>query len=323
MSADRPRVRRGRRKQSKGFNVKQAARSVGRAGSPRSAAKPRPRQSYSGSSISKAARFSPKKSLSQRFLRSDAIRDKILRSSEVRPEDVVVEIGSGRGELTEGLAERAKWVLAVEIDPDLSQRLEKLAESVTNLSVLCGSILELDLYRTAASYDCEKLVVVGNLPYHLTTQVILFLLEHGSVIRRATVMVQKEYADRLLASPGGRDYGAITLRTRYIADAAKIVDVPPTAFYPKPKVSSTVLGLTFRSEPAVKTEDEGLFFKIIRGTFGQRRKMLVNSLSKLSGLDKGEVKRVCRSVEIDSERRPETLSLEEFARLSDAFAHIK
>lgn len=232
---------------------------------------------------------------------------------------MIVEIGAGTGVLTKGLAGKAARVVAVEIDHELVVFLEKAIKSVSNVRILCLSILDLDLRQVAAEYAREKLIVVGNLPYHLTTQVILHLIEHQDVILHATIMVQKEYADRLLAAPGGRDYGAISLRTAYSADVTRIVNVPSAAFYPRPKVDSTVLKLAFRTEPPVDVTDEGFLFTIIRSTFNQRRKMLVNSLSILSRLEKEEVKAVCRSIAVDPDRRPETLSLEEFARLANAF----
>jgi 16S rRNA (adenine1518-N6/adenine1519-N6)-dimethyltransferase len=261
---------------------------------------------------------SPKKSLSQRFLKSAEIRERILDSIEAGPDDVIVEIGAGAGALTAGLGGKTARVVAVEVDRELAAYLEGTLRRFANVSVLCRSILDLDLGQVAGEYGVEKLVVVGNLPYHLTTQVILYLIEHRAAVKRATIMVQREYANRLLASPGGREYGAITLRTAYSASVSKVLDVPASAFYPRPKVDSTVLALTFRNEPPVAVDDEEFLFAVIRSSFGQRRKMLVNSLSSLSDLAKDEVKRVCLSVDIDPNRRPETLSLEEFARLADA-----
>ena len=134
----------------------------------------------------------------------------------------------------------------MEIDRELVPALEKAVRSFTNVTVLCRDILGLDLRRVAADHNRDRLVLVGNLPYHLTTQVILYLVEYRDVVKHAIVMVQKEYADRLLATPGGRDYGAITLRTGYNARVSKVTDVPSTAFYPRPKVDSTVVRLTFR-----------------------------------------------------------------------------
>jgi 16S rRNA (adenine1518-N6/adenine1519-N6)-dimethyltransferase len=266
---------------------------------------------------------SPKKSLSQRFLKSAEIREAILKSIEADSEDVIVEIGAGAGALTRGLGRTGARVIAVEVDRELAEYLAESVEPFSNVSVLCCNILELDLKRIADRHETKKLVVVGNLPYHLTTQVLLYLIEHRAVVSTATVMVQKEYAHRLLATPGGREYGAITLRTAYSASVSKVLEVPSSAFYPKPKVDSTVLKLTFRDKPPVRVADEETLFAVIRGSFGQRRKMLVNSLVSISGLDKAEVKGVCRSVGIDPGRRPETLSLEEFARLADVLRSKK
>jgi 16S rRNA (adenine1518-N6/adenine1519-N6)-dimethyltransferase len=303
---------------SRGFTVKQATRSSNAPAKPASTRRERSQRSRKPSRGTARSRVSPKKSLSQYFLKSDAVRDKILSSAGVEADDVVIEIGAGTGALTEGLARLASRVIAVEIDRLLAEGLRASAESTPNVSVFCGDILNLDLEDVAARYGRRDLVVVGNLPYHVTTRIILYLLERHSLLRRATIMVQREYAERLLASPGGRDYGAITLRTGYNAEVTKIIDVPATAFHPRPRVDSTVLALVFRSAPAVRVASEGFLFELIRGAFAQRRKMLVNSLSRLSGLEKEEVKRVCRSMEVDPGRRPETLSLEEFAGLADA-----
>jgi 16S rRNA (adenine1518-N6/adenine1519-N6)-dimethyltransferase len=237
--------------------------------------------------------------------------------------DLVVEIGAGKGALTAGLSAAAAEVIAVEVDGDLVPALEETVKACPNVTVLCEDILNLDLRRVAAEYKRDRLVVVGNLPYHMTTQVILYLVERRDVISRAIVMVQKEYADRLLAAPGGRDYGAITLRMAYGARVTKVIDVPSSAFYPRPKVDSTVLRLRLREEPAVRVADEGFLFRTIRETFNHRRKMLVNSLSRLSGSAKSDVKKICLSVGIDPDRRPETLSLEEFARLADVFYSLR
>jgi 16S rRNA (adenine1518-N6/adenine1519-N6)-dimethyltransferase len=264
-------------------------------------------------------RVSPKKALSQRFLKSSTVREKILDSLDASADDMIVEIGAGTGALTPGLADRAAQVLAVEVDRELVPVLEEAVRSFSNVSVLCKNILSLDLRQLAAEHKRDHLVLVGNLPYHLTTQVILYLVEYRDVISHATVMVQKEYAERLLATPGGRDYGAITLRTVYSAVVTKVTDVPSAAFYPRPKVDSMVVRLTFRESPPVQVVDEDFMFRTIRETFNHRRKMLVNSLSRLSGLEKDDVKRLCLSVAIDPDRRPETLSLEEFARVADAF----
>lgn len=298
--------------------MKRAARPSTRLGSkgPRGR-RPGSRRESSGGAGGKAP--SPKKSLSQRFLKSEDVRDRILESIETNPGDVIVEIGAGAGALTGGLAGKAARVLAVEIDRGLAAFLEHSVRAFSNVSVLCKSILEVNLKQVAGLHGAEKLIVVGNLPYHLTTQVILYLIEHQAVIKKATIMVQREYANRLLAPPGGREYGAITLRTAYSASVSKVLDVSSSAFYPRPKVDSTVLSLTFRGRPPVRVKDEQYLFTVIRKSFGQRRKMLVNSLKALSGLEKGEVKELCRSVDIDPDRRPETLSLEEFARLADVF----
>lgn len=264
-------------------------------------------------------RVAPKKALSQHFLTSPSIRGKILEALHTSADDMIVEIGAGTGTLTSGLARKAAQVLAVEVDRELVPVLEEAVRSFSNVSVLRRNILGLDLRQVAAEHDRDRLVLVGNLPYHLTTQVILYLVDYRDVISQAIVMVQKEYADRLLAKPGGRDYGAITLRTVYNARVTRVADVPSSAFYPRPKVDSTVVRLTFRESPAVRVVDEEFLFRTIRETFNHRRKMLVNSLSRLSGLAKNDVKRISLSAGIDPDRRPETLSLEEFARLSDAF----
>jgi len=278
-----------------------------------------PNSEVQGGKRGSAARPAPRKALSQHFLKSKVFRERIVEAVSATADDVVVEIGAGTGALTRGLARRAGRVIAVEVDRRLAAFLRDSIETLPSVTVLCEDILNVDLARMAAEHGRERLLVVGNLPYHVTTEILMHLVRHCEVISRAVVMVQREYAERLLAGPGGRDYGAVTVRIAYSARASKVCDVPASAFSPKPKVDSTVISLEFAGGPPVRVSDEGYFFALVRGAFAQRRKMLVNSLSSLWKLDKEEVKAVCRSVGIDPGRRPETLSLEEFARLADAF----
>jgi len=263
-------------------------------------------------------RLYPKKSLSQHFLKSHQVRERIVEAIRPAADEVILEIGAGTGELTAALASRARRVIAVEVDPALAGILKEELAGFPNARVLCADVLEVDISKVASEAGCGRLLVAGNLPYHITTDILLHLLRHAASISRAVLTVQREYADRLAAKPGGRDYGAVTVRVNYAASVSVLFAVPASAFVPRPKVDSAVVELKFREKPAVSTLDEEALFEVVRAAFSKRRKMLVNSLSSLWGISREELREICRSLGLEAERRPETLSLEEFARLTDA-----
>ena len=229
----------------------------------------------------------------------------------------VIEIGPGIGVLTKELLQRADKVVAVELDQRLLPVLDETLGTFDNLKVINADVLELDLHRLIREeFDGMDVVVCANLPYYITSPVIMKLLEDRLPIRSITVMVQKEAAERLCAEPGTRDSSAITAAVRYYCDPELLFRVSAGSFMPAPKVDSAVIRLSLH-EPTVHPENEKTFFKVIKAGFGQRRKTLSNALSVLKGYDKATILRCLEEAGIDPVRRGETLSLEEYARLSD------
>ena len=261
-------------------------------------------------------RFS--KSLGQNFLTDKNIIDQILEGSGITGDDLVIEIGPGIGVITREAAQLAHKVIAIEIDTNLIPILNWTLGDMENVEIVNQDVLKTQLNDLIAKESFPGVVrVVGNLPYYITTPIIMKLLEDQVPAASITVMMQKEVADRLTAKPGTKDFGAISLMVEYFAEAKEIVKVPRTVFVPQPKVDSTVLRLDIRDEKPVKVEDEEFLFKVIKAGFGQRRKTLSNALSVLKGYDKATILRCLEEAGIDPVRRGETLSLEEYARLSD------
>ncbi|MCR4709521.1 MAG: 16S rRNA (adenine(1518)-N(6)/adenine(1519)-N(6))-dimethyltransferase RsmA [Clostridiales bacterium] len=261
-------------------------------------------------------RFS--KSLGQNFLTDKNIIDQILEGSGITGDDLVIEIGPGIGVITREAAQVAHKVIAIEIDTNLIPILNWTLGDLENVEIVNQDVLKTQLNDLIAKESFPGVVrVVGNLPYYITTPIIMKLLEDQVPAASITVMMQKEVADRLTAKPGTKDFGAISLMVEYFAEAKEIVKVPRTVFVPQPKVDSTVLRLDIRDEKPVKVEDEEFLFKVIKAGFGQRRKTLSNALSVLKGYDKATILRCLEEAGIDPVRRGETLSLEEYARLSD------
>ena len=261
-------------------------------------------------------RFS--KSLGQNFLTDKNIIDQILEGSGITGDDLVIEIGPGIGVITREAAQLAHKVIAIEIDTNLIPILNWTLGDLENVEIVNQDVLKTQLNDLIAKESFPGVVrVVGNLPYYITTPIIMKLLEDQVPAASITVMMQKEVADRLTAKPGTKDFGAISLMVEYFAEAKEIVKVPRTVFVPQPKVDSTVLRLDIRDEKPVQVEDEEVLFKVIKAGFGQRRKTLSNALSVLKGYDKATILRCLEEAGIDPVRRGETLSLEEYARLSD------
>ena len=261
-------------------------------------------------------RFS--KSLGQNFLTDKNIIDQILEGSGITGDDLVIEIGPGIGVITREAAQLAHKVIAIEIDTNLIPILNWTLGDLENVEIVNQDVLKTQLNDLIAKESFPGVVrVVGNLPYYITTPIIMKLLEDQVPAASITVMMQKEVADRLTAKPGTKDFGAISLMVEYFAEAKEIVKVPRTVFVPQPKLDSTVLRLDIRDEKPVQVEDEEFLFKVIKAGFGQRRKTLSNALSVLKGYDKATILRCLEEAGIDPVRRGETLSLEEYARLSD------
>ena len=264
-----------------------------------------------------------RKRFGQNFLTDVRVLDKIVDAAEVTKEDFVLEIGPGLGTLTRCLCERAGRVLAVEIDYDLSDILEReLVPLYDNLELVTGDILRQDVAAIAEKYhEGRPIKVVANLPYYITTPILMELMESRAPIRSITVMVQKEVAERMMAKPGDKDCGAISLAVTYYAEAYLAANVPPNCFKPRPKVSSAVIRLSIRQETPVHTEDEGLMFKLIRAAFAQRRKTLANAIDGSAELDypKEDVIRCLEEAGLSPTVRGEKLDLETYALLSDTF----
>ncbi len=268
-----------------------------------------------------AFRFS--KSLGQNFLIDENILKKIVNGADIQEQDGVLEVGPGIGTMTRELARRAGQVVAIEIDKVLLPILEETLAGYTNIQVIHGDILKLDLSEILHRYFAGRnLKIVANLPYYITTPIIMRFLEEGIPFDTMVVMVQKEVADRMAASPGTKDYGALTVGVQYFTHPHIIGKVPASVFFPPPKVDSTVIALKRREESPVWVKDRKLLFKVVKAAFAQRRKTLLNTLSSggLDIQDKEIWKGILERSGIDPNRRGETLSLEEFGNLANVIA---
>lgn len=261
----------------------------------------------------------PRKELGQNFLENPATAEKIVAAADIADDDVVLEIGAGLGALTVPLARRARRVVAVETDQRLADllRTEMLARQLDHVEVITADILSLDLAQWAKS-EGSNIVVVGNLPYNISSQIIIRLISARSAVRCAVVMVQKELADRLSASPGSKAYGRITVMLAYCATIRRVVTVGAGQFHPRPKIDSAVIDIRFTDPVAFPVMDESALFHVVKAAFGQRRKTLKNALNGgLPALDARVIDASLAAADIDPKRRAETLSVEEFVRLAD------
>lgn len=261
--------------------------------------------------------FSFKKSFGQNFLIDSHVIEKIIRAAEIGPEDNVLEIGPGIGTLTQYLAEAAGRVVAVEIDEKLIPVLGETLVEYDNVEVINQDILKCDV---DSIFEGRPFKVVANLPYYITTPIIMGLLEGKSHFDSLTVMIQKEVADRMKAGPGTKDYGALSLAVQYYAEPYLAANVPPNCFMPRPAVGSAVIRLKRRETPAVAVKDEKLLFKLIRAAFMERRKTLLNAVKNSQELDipKERVEEVLTDLGIDTRIRGEALNLQQFALLADS-----
>lgn len=268
--------------------------------------------------------LSLKKSLGQNFIIDRNILQQIVEAAQVSPEHGVIEIGPGIGALTEQLAKRAGRVMALEIDQRLFPVLKETLKEYDNVQVIHQDVLKADLKQLVQEHlkDCQRISVVANLPYYITTAILMHLLEARVNLEHIVVMIQKEVADRLAAKPGTKDYGSLSIAVQYYAEAKVERIVPKSVFVPQPNVDSAVIKLSLREKPLVQVQNEAFFFRIIRASFAQRRKTLVNNLqsffaSNQDQISKSELEQALHSVQIDGSRRGETLTIEEFAKLSD------
>lgn len=258
-----------------------------------------------------------KKGLGQNFLSSQSVLEDIAMASEIENEGVI-EIGPGFGVLTNELAKRAKKVVALEIDDRLIPVLADTLGEYDNVKVINQDVLKTDMKKLIDDeFDGEKVSIAANLPYYITTPIITALIEGDLPLKNLVVMVQKEVADRIIATPGTKNYGAISVLCQYYTDPELVCTVGANMFVPPPKVDSAVVKMAFRNTPAVSVKDEKMFFKTVKAAFSQRRKTLLNCLVSNFTHTKAELTELMESVGIEPTRRGETLSLEEFARLSD------
>jgi 16S rRNA (adenine1518-N6/adenine1519-N6)-dimethyltransferase len=268
--------------------------------------------------------FRTKKRFGQNFLLDEQVVAQTIQGAGINKDDIVVEIGPGMGTMTGAIAQAAKAVLAVEIDEKL-RRL--LAETVPfeNVQLLFQDVMKTDLDQVVKEkFGVESYKVVANLPYYITTPIIMKLLEEQKNIQSITVMTQKEVANRMQAHPGTKDYGALSVAVRFYADAKVLVNVGRNSFYPAPKVESAVIGLTIRNRPPYEVLDNEMFFQVLKGAFQQRRKTLLNSLShNLGFIGKDELRDLLEELDIEAGRRGETLGIEEFSTLSNRLYQIK
>ena len=265
------------------------------------------------------------KRFGQNFLIDTHVLDRIIEASEITKDDFVLEIGPGIGTMTQYLAEAAREVTAVEIDDALIPILKDTLKDWDNVTVLHGDILKTDIRKIADEKNQGRPIkVVANLPYYITTPIIMGLFESHVPVDSITVMVQKEVADRMQTGPGSKDYGALSLAVQYYAEPKIVANVPPNCFMPRPKVGSAVIRLTRHQNPPVTTLDEKLMFRLIRASFNQRRKTLSNSLKNSQELpySKEEVETAITECGLPLNIRGEALTLEQFARLSDAFSKL-
>ena len=266
--------------------------------------------------------FAFQKKFGQNFLIDTHVLEKIIAAAGVTEDDCVLEIGPGIGTMTQYLAEHARHVIAVEIDTNLIPILEETLKDYGNITVINNDILKVDINKLTEDYnDGRPIKVVANLPYYITTPIIMGLFEGGVPIDNITVMVQKEVAERMQVGPGSKDYGALSLAVQYYADAYIVANVPPNCFIPRPGVGSAVIRLTRHKEPPVEVDDPKLMFKLIRASFNQRRKTLQNGLNNSPELpfDKEEIGAAIESLGVTPQFRGEALTLKQFADLSNYF----
>lgn len=261
------------------------------------------------------------KSLGQNFLINESILDEIVESANISDDDVVLEIGTGIGTLTSKLCERAKKVIAVEIDKNLLPILQETLSDFDNITIINKDILKIDINEELTNLGInQKIKVVANLPYYITTPIIMKILEEKVNVDCMVLMLQKEVANRINATTSTKDYGSLSIAVQYYCDTDIVCKVPKNSFIPEPNVDSLVIKLSVNEKRKVDIEDEDLFFKIVRGSFSKRRKTILNSLAGYENLvDKEKIEKILEKANIDTKRRGETLSIYEFAILTRAY----
>ena len=265
--------------------------------------------------------FKFKKKFGQNFITDSNLLQKIVDAGDVGPDDVVIEVGPGAATLTKALAQRAKAVIAIEIDRDLVPVIEETMTGFDNFYLVQGDALQIDLdaiiqEKLGAPHRCK---VIANLPYYITTPLVMYFLEQGFSIDRIVIMVQKEVAERFTAQPGKKEYGAITVSLHYYGNVRYAFTVPRHMFIPQPDVDSAVVDIQPWTQKPLQADNEQLFHQVVKAAFGQRRKTLNNALKTLN-MDSALMQQALQEVEIDGTRRGETLSVDEFVAFSNAIA---
>lgn len=274
--------------------------------------------------IMKKYNIKANKSLGQNFLIDDKVIEKIIEGSNVCKDDLIIEIGPGLGTLTEVLLEKANKVISIELDKKMIKILEDRFKLYNNFELIHNDVLKVNLHeiieKEKQNSNIKHVKIVANLPYYITTPIVMKLLEEQLDLNSITVMVQKEVADRLIETPGGKNTGAITYSVFYYATSESILEVPNTSFIPEPDVTSEVIKLNIRKTPPVNVKDKNILFRIIKCAFMQRRKTLLNSLTNTKVfLNKEEGIKILNKLNLSEDIRPEKLSLQDFANITNKF----
>jgi len=259
----------------------------------------------------------PRKKWGQHFLVDRNILNKVIRTARVEKEDVVLEVGPGLGEMTLALARQVKRVIAVEIDPKLVAILNKKMKDYPNVEVVKGDILKVD-FRQFLKREGHPIKVVANLPYQISTPLLFRFIESKEAFSTFTLMLQKEVAERMVAPPGRKEYGPLSIFIQMFSDVSIRFFIKPSAFFPPPKVESAVVHMVWKEKPMIETNDEEWFKRVVKACFGYRRKTLVNALKHSELFLPGAVELKMEAIGIDPRRRPETLTIQEFAGLAEA-----
>lgn len=263
-----------------------------------------------------ALKFKPKKHLGQVFLRSDKVAQRMVDALDIKRGEDVLEIGAGNGIITKRLVPLAKRIYAVEIDPRLIERLKDMTKEFKNIEIIDGDILKIDLSLF------QKLKIIGNIPYSLTTPLLFKLFKYKKVWEKTVLILQKEFADRILAPPNTKKYGSITVAVRFYTETKRLFSLSPSLFWPCPKVSSSSLLFIKRENPPFEIVDVNFFLKTVRASFSQRRKFLANALKSSLNLNQSQLKEVQDKTGVDLRRRAETLTIEEFGELANTIYSI-
>ncbi len=268
--------------------------------------------------------FTMKKSFGQNFLVDNHVVEKIIKGANIGPKDLVIEIGPGFGGLTQGMAAAAGHLVAIELDTHLLPVLQETLADYPNVDIINQDVLKVDFKALLASYTYERAIVVGNLPYYITTPIVMGILEQKLPIGALVVMVQKEVAARMLAKPGTKDCGALSLAIQYYCQPSLLANVPQNCFIPRPQVDSAVVRMDVLEQPPIDVDDERLLFALIKCAFAMRRKTMLNCLCKCEGvtLNKEEAAEILAASGLSPQARGETLTLADYAALTQATQHF-